>query len=89
MAVYIKLLRADVDCLLDNLPPESSVRPKLANSDTVAGLVGLPMGPSNPFECDEPEARELLKAAKKYCPTAVREIKKGIKLAWPEKPNLT
>ena len=81
MSVLIQLSRNDIDCLLRYLPPESRVRPKLANSDTVTGPAGLPIGPSNPFECEETEAFELLEVAKRRCSGVVQKIQEGIILS--------
>ena len=81
MSMLIKMHRDDIDCLVDNLPSDSSLRHKLSS-----GLFVRPNAPpieleSPAFVCNEVEARELLRLALEYCShEAIVEIQSGMKL---------
>ena len=81
MSVHIELSRADVTCLANRLPLGSNLRYTLLNSDTIPTSVGPPIGDSSPFDCDEGEARALLRIAVDYCPEAVKNIQYAMRMA--------
>lgn len=81
MSIHIELSRADVDCLVDHLPLGSDLRDKLGNSGTIPSSVGLPIGDSNPIDCSEGEARELLRIASDHCSEVVQKIQVGMRLS--------
>ncbi len=78
MSILVKLLPADVNCLIENLASDSSLIPKLSGSYLLD-----PKSPSaiNAIVCTEIEAHELLRVALEYCSkSAIREIKNAMKL---------
>ena len=80
MSVHIELSRADVTCLGKRLPLDSDLRYKLLVSDMNPSS-GLPAGNSRPIDCDEGEARALLRIAVEHCPEAVEKIQYGMNVA--------
>ena len=70
MSILIQLFRADVDCLLLHLPPDSGISQKLEQSRKTVH----PLGPPKSVNCSESEAAEMLRVAREHCPEAVEEI---------------
>ena len=66
MSILIQLFRADVDCLLLHLPPDSDISQKLEQSRKTV--------PPKSVNCSEGEAAEMLRVAREHCPEAVEEI---------------
>ena len=81
MSLLIKLYPADVNCLVENLAPDSSLIPKLSSAWLLTPNA-LPVELSaNAIVCTEVEARELLRVAVEHCSKkAIREIKNAMKL---------
>lgn len=76
MSVHIELSKADVTCLANRLPLGSELRYELLNSGMIPTTGG-----ANPIDCDEGEARALLRIAVEYCPEAVEKIQYGLRLS--------
>ena len=81
MSMLVKLLPADVNCLIKNLAPTSSLIPKLRSSYLLISS-SLPVeSTANAIVCTEIEAHELLEIALVYCSqAAIREIKSAMRL---------
>ena len=71
--IHLELSRADVNCLANHLPLGSDLRYALLNSDLIPS--------SNPIDCDEGEARALLRIAIEHCSEAVEKIQYGMRVA--------
>jgi hypothetical protein len=82
MSILIEVSQAEVDCLLDHLPADSDLSETLRHSGTIPSSVGLPFGDNtNLIECDEGEARALLRIVTDHCPEAIRKIQYGMGVA--------
>ena len=79
MRMVIQLTQADVECLLRHIRPESGLKKRLGTTDTRP--VELPIDSSQPVNCSEAEAYELLRVANERCAAAVQKIKEGIILS--------
>ena len=80
-SVYIELSLADVNCLANNLPVDSALRYALLNSSTIPSSIGQTIKHANPIDCEEGEARALLRIAVEYCHDAVEKIQYGMNVA--------
>ena len=78
--ILIQLTRAEVECLVRHIQPESGLKKKLGITETTT-TAGLPIESSNPLNCSEAEAYELLRVANERCAAAVQKIKEGIILS--------
>ena len=79
MIIHIELFRVQVTCLANYLPLGSDLRYALLNADLIPSSAGL--GDSIPIECNEGEARALLRIAFEHCPDAVEKIQYGMNVA--------
>jgi len=78
MSIQIELTPADRKLLCRYVTPESGLREKLVDGKATTHS-RLTSEPSNPVECTESQAFELLRIANDcYSPAVAREIKKGI-----------
>ena len=80
MSIHVELSLADVNCLVSHLPVGSDLRYILLNSVTILSS-GLPVGHSNPSDCNEGVARALLRIAIEHCSEAVEKIQYGMNVA--------
>ena len=60
MSLHIEITRADITCLANRLRLDSDLRYKLLVSDIIPNS-GLPARDSKQIDCDEGEARALLR----------------------------
>ena len=82
MDIHIALSQAEVECLRRHLPDGTDLSQKLDHSElTYMHPTERPGGLSNAIECNEGEARALLRIAAEHCPEAVQRIQYGISVA--------
>ena len=81
MSILIQLSRADLDCLLLHVPPDSDISQKLQQARTTVNPFGFSLGPPKCSQLQrESDIVELLRVAKEHCPEAVPEIQRGMTL---------
>jgi hypothetical protein len=81
MSMLVKLLPADVNCLIENLAPDSSLIPKLRGSYLLISNQLPVESTANAIICSEIEAHELLLIALEHCSkAAIQEIKSAMRL---------
>jgi len=72
----IVLSEAPYRCLLEHLSETASAYQPLASAVHLQG--SPPLGNQHVVNCDEDDAKSLLAAAERDCPTAVQPIKAGL-----------
>ena len=81
MSMLIKLYRADVECLIEHVAPDSDLRQKLCSSKLLIPKESPIETPATAIVCSEAEERELLLIAQERCSHAVvHEIQRGMTL---------
>lgn len=80
MSMLIKLYRADVECLIEHVAPDSDLRQKLCSSRLLIPKESPIETPATAIVCSEAEARELLLIAQERSHAVVQEIQRGMTL---------
>ena len=82
MNIHIALSHAEVECFRGHLPAGTDLSRKF--DESALNYLHSPeqhSGYSNIIECDEGEARALLRIAIEYCFDAVEKIRYGMRVA--------